>query len=77
MSNVFFPKKSHHGYFDQQFQRTFYDKKQKQNYMKKHGIVEGDGASKAHMKRVKDFVYYCENEKKRNPNFRPKDDYPN
>ena len=63
--NCYFPKKSHHGYFDSHFQKHFYDKKQKLDYMNKHGFVEHDGASKTHIERVKDFTEYCKDEKRK------------
>ena len=73
---AYFPKKSHHGYFDTTFQRHFYDKKQKEQHMKKYGFVETDGVSKAHMKRVKDLTEHCKEEKRKNPEFRCREDYP-
>ena len=76
MKNCYFPKKSHHGYFDKTFQRTFYDKKQKLEFMNKAGFVEADGASKAHMKRVKDLTEHTKREREKNPHFKFKGDYP-
>jgi len=74
--STYFPKKSHHGYFDKTFQKHFYDKKEKEVYMKKHGFVEGDPASKAHTKRVRDFVAYCKEERRKNSEFKYKGAYP-
>jgi len=72
VTNCFFPKKSHHGYFDPQFQRHFSDKKQKIEFMNKHKWAEGDSVSKTHTKRVKDFHDWVTNEKRKNPNFEPR-----
>ena len=76
MSNIYFPKKSHHGYFDTIFQRHFYSKKEKEAFMNKYGFVEGDSASRAHMKRVREFVRYNKEETRKNPDFKYKGDYP-
>ena len=77
MPEVFFPKKSHHGYFDKALQQHFYDKKQKEQFMKEHGLKEAGPASKAHLKRVKDFCKWTVDEKKKNPNFNPRNEkYP-
>lgn len=48
--NVFFPKKSHHGYFDKALQQHFYSKTAKAEYMKAHGIVE-DGSMESQRRR--------------------------
>ena len=69
---VYFPKKSHHGYFDTTFQRHFYDEKQKREFMNSKGFMEAPSASKAHMKRVKDFSAWIKNERIKNPKFTPK-----
>ena len=59
------------------FQRKFSDRKEKELFMKKHGFKEADPASKEHIKRVKDFVGWFKEEKRKNPNFSPKkEDYP-
>ena len=74
---TYFPKKSHHGYYDPILGRHFYDKKQKQAFMKEHKFVEGDSASKAHLKRVNDFVAYCKDKRRKDPTFRMKNEqYP-
>jgi len=78
MSDVYFPKKSHHGYFDKALQQHFYDKKQKERFIKRHGLAEIGPASRAHMKRVVEFTRWAENEKRKNPEFNPKNEkYPN
>ena len=69
---IYFPKKSHHGYFDPIFQRKFYSKSEKREFMNKHGWVEGDSASKAHIKRVKDFNAWVKDERRKNPDFEPR-----
>ena len=79
---TFFPKKSHHGYFDPTFQKHFYDKKQKEDFMKKNKFVEGDSVSKAHIRKVRDYVAWIKDEKRKNPNFEKtrefkKQEYPN
>ena len=76
MSNVFFPKKSHHGYFDKSLQRTFHDKNEKREFLKAHGLGELPPASKTHMKKVVDFTRWIEDEKRKNPNFKTKEAYP-
>ena len=73
---VFFPKKSHHGYFDETFQRRFNSEREKRNFMNNHGFVEKGEASREHVKRVKDFAAHCKNERSKNPNFKYKGDYP-
>ena len=67
--SVYFPRKSHHGYFDEGLQRKFHDKKEKRAFLKEHGFHEDGPASKAHMKRVVEFNRWTEHEKKKNPNF--------
>ena len=69
MSDVTFPKKSHHGYFDRGLQTHFNSKSEKRVFFKEHGLVEKSPASKAHIKRVKDFVAWSKNETRKNPNF--------
>jgi len=44
--------------------------------MNAHGFVEKGEASKAHIKRVNDLNAHIKNEKKKNPNFKFKGDYP-
>lgn len=67
---VFFPKKSHNGYFDKTFRRKFYSERGKREFMNKQGWVEsGETISKAHTRRVDDFVKWVKDEKRKNPNF--------
>jgi len=66
---VFFPKKSHHGYFDQQLNRRFYSEREKREFMNTNGILEGDGATRAHEKKIKDFGAWIKDEKRKDPNF--------
>ena len=74
---VFFPKKSHAGYFDQTFQRKFYSEKEKRNFMNRRGFVEGDPVSKEHTKKVVDFTKWVQNEKQKNPNFEQTKEFKN
>lgn len=68
--NIFFPKKSHNGYFDKALQQHFYSKTQKAEYMKAHGIVE-DGSMESQRHRDKRL---CEeiNEARRKQGLKPK-----
>jgi len=38
--DVYFPKKSHNGYFDKSLRRVFYSKKQKEEFLKAHNLRE-------------------------------------
>ena len=50
--NIFFPKKSHHGYFDKALNRWFNDKTEKRNYMNTHSLREdGSMETQRHRKR--------------------------
>ena len=69
---TFFPKKSHHGYYDDSLKVRFESKSQKEKYLKQHGLFEADPVSRTHMKRVKDFVGWVKDEKRKNPNFEPR-----
>ncbi|MFH1835521.1 MAG: hypothetical protein ABH851_04970 [Methanobacteriota archaeon] len=40
---VWFPKKSHNGYYDKALNKTFYSKSEKEMFMKAHHLVE-DGS---------------------------------
>ena len=40
---IWFPKKSHHGYFDQALQKHFSSKQEKRDFMNVHGLRE-DGS---------------------------------
>jgi len=40
---VYFPKKSHNGYFDKALNKTFYSKSEKETFMKAHHLAE-DGS---------------------------------
>lgn len=74
---VYYPKKSHHGYYDDSLKVRFESKEQKKEYLKKHGLYEAAPATDAHMKRVKNFVGWIKNEQKKNPKFEPRnEDYP-
>lgn len=72
----FFPRKSWHGYYDKTFQRRFYSKQEKLDFMNKHGWIESHVPSKEHLGRVNDFVEHCKNEKRKNPEFKYKGAYP-
>lgn len=72
---VFF-KRSQAGDIDPTFQRKFYDEKQKRDFMNAHGFVEKDEVSETHKRKIRDFVAYCKNERRKNPNFKYKGDYP-
>lgn len=75
---MYFPKKSHHGYYDDSLKVRFDSRGQKKEYLKKHGLFEADPASRTHMKRVKDFVAWCKDEKRKDSNFVPRnEEYPN
>ena len=54
-ANIYFPKKSHHGYFDKAMQRWFNSKSEKRNYMNSHKLVE-DGSMERDKKRVSRIV---------------------
>ena len=41
--SVFFPKKSHNGYFDRALNKTFYSKSEKEKYLKANHLAE-DGS---------------------------------
>ena len=69
---IFFPKKSSHGYYDDALKVRFNTKTEKREYLKKHGFVETEPASSAHMKRVKDFSAWIKDEKRKNPKFEPR-----
>lgn len=50
--SIWFPKKSHNGYYDKAMQRTFYSKSEKREYMNTHGLAEdGSMESEAHRER--------------------------
>lgn len=75
MSDTYW-KDSMIGETHKQFQKKFYSKQELRDYKKKHGFVEVGEPSKAHIKRVTDFVNYCKDEKKRNPNWKYNGNYP-
>ena len=52
---IWFPKKSHHGYFDKVLGKHFYDKSEKRDYMNAHGLAE-DGSMEHDRKRVDKIV---------------------
>lgn len=37
---IYYPKKTHGGYFDKALNRTFYSKTEKREFMNAHGIIE-------------------------------------
>jgi len=41
--SVYFPRKSHNGYFDRALNKTFYSKSEKEKYLKQHHLAE-DGS---------------------------------
>lgn len=49
--NIWFPKKSHNGYYDKALGRVFYSKNEKRDFMNAHGLVE-DGSMENDRKRV-------------------------
>ena len=75
MSKVFW-KDSMRNEYDNTFQKKFRDKSEKEQFIKQHGFVEVGEVSNAHKKRVKDFVGWVKDERRRNPNFKPKEKYP-
>lgn len=82
LGSIYFPKKSHHGYFDKNLQMYFHSKEHKRQVFKEKGLREGDSASQEHINRVKDFVGWVHDEKRKNPNFERteayrKERYPN
>ena len=53
--SVYFPKKTHNGYYDKALQRTFYSKSEKATYMKSHNFVE-DGSMESERHRTNRLV---------------------
>jgi len=53
--SVYFPKKTHNGYYDKALQRTFYSKSEKATYMKSHNLVE-DGSMESERHRTNRLV---------------------
>lgn len=49
---IYFPKKSHHGYFDHALQRHFSTKREKREFMNAHGLAE-DGSMESRVNRDK------------------------
>lgn len=49
--SIYFPKKSHHGYFDRGLQQWFNSKQDKRTFMNEHNIVE-DGSMEGEKKRI-------------------------
>ena len=66
---VFFPKKSHAGYYDESFGRKFYSEKHKRTWMNDNGFIEAPRVTRAHQRRVKDFVDHWKNERTKDPNY--------
>lgn len=68
--SIYFPKKSHHGYFDKALQQHFHSKTQKVEYMRAHGIVE-DGSMESQKHRDRRL---CEeiNEARKKQGLKPK-----
>ena len=50
--SVYFPKKSHHGYFDKGLRRHFNTKREKEQFMKANKLVE-DGSMESDRHRIK------------------------
>lgn len=48
---IYFPRKSHHGYYDRGLQQWFGSKSEKREFMNRHGIVE-DGSMESDRHRV-------------------------
>lgn len=63
--NVFFPRKSHNGYFDKALQRTFYSKSEKRDYMNAHKLVE-DGSMESEKHRENRLVDKINYEREKN-----------
>jgi hypothetical protein len=49
---IWFPRKSHHGYFDKALNRHFYSKSEKRDYLNAHGLAE-DGSMESQKHRDK------------------------
>ena len=49
--------------------RRFHSKQQLKDFQNKNELIEIGPQSKAHLKRVKDFVGWVKDEKKKNPDF--------
>jgi len=67
--SIYYPKKSHHGYYDDSLKVRFESKKHKEEHLKKYGFYEAEPATKAHIKRVRDFIGWVHDEKRKNPDF--------
>ena len=48
--SIYFPKKSHHGYFDRALGKHFSTKQEKRDFMNAHGLAE-DGSMESQRKR--------------------------
>lgn len=60
-----------------EFQKRFHSREELDRFKKEKGLKESGSVSKQHVKRVKDFVAYCKDEKRKHgSNWKPKDDYP-
>jgi hypothetical protein len=53
--NIYFPQKSHHGYFDKALGQHFNTKTEKREFMNKHGIAE-DGSMESDKHRTNRLV---------------------
>ena len=51
--SVFYPKKSHNGYYDVALGRKFYSKNEKRDYMNAHGLKELYSSESAKHRRVR------------------------
>ena len=68
--NIYFPKKSHHGYYDKALNRWFSTKSEKRNFMNIHGIIE-EGSMENQRKRDDRLVEQI-NEERRKQGLTPK-----
>lgn len=62
--SIYFPKKSHHGYFDKALQRWFGSKSEKKDFMNAHGLVE-DGSMENDRHRINRLVEQINEDRKK------------
>ncbi len=68
--NIYFPKKSHHGYFDKAMNKFFSTKSEKRDFMNAHGLVE-DGSMERDKHRINRLTEQI-NEDRRKQGLEPK-----
>ncbi len=61
---IWFPKKSHHGYFDKALARNFNSKSEKRDFMNAHGLHE-DGSMESERHRVNRLAEQINEERKK------------